>query len=274
MKSRSFCVILAVAAMPAFAFGQAPKKTVTPAARAVAASEMLTNKGIIAMTTAELGDDLIITKIHSSTCKFDVSADGLIALKTAGVSSNVIKNMMAKAEGKVVAATPAGSNDGTVTSVKKVSASGLNAELMNHVYIVNKSDNSSKPLEKVVAGIRTKQGFMSGASMLQVDGAKSGMRQAADQPVTFVVNTGGGAPELILYKVKSVKGKREVASMKVSSFSGVKTGEDVITFDVAKLQDGLYQITPSKTLAAGEYFFTGKPVAGATSMDAFTFGLD
>ena len=62
--------------------------------------------------------------------------------------------------------------------------------------------------------------------------------------------------------------------MKVNSFTGVKTGEDVIPFNVIKLKEGIFQISPNKTLEKGEYFFTGKPVSNATSVDSFCFGVD
>jgi hypothetical protein len=56
-------------------------------------SEVLTNEEVIRMTVAKLPDIVIVTKIKNSTCKFDISTDGLIKLKQAGVSDAVIQAM-------------------------------------------------------------------------------------------------------------------------------------------------------------------------------------
>lgn len=58
-----------------------------------APSEVLTNEEVIRLTLAKLPDSVILTKIRNSTCKFDVSTDGLIKLKQAGVSDAVIQAM-------------------------------------------------------------------------------------------------------------------------------------------------------------------------------------
>ena len=58
-----------------------------------APSEVLTNEEVIRMTVAKLPDSVIVTKIKNSTCKFDISTDGLIKLKQAGVSDAVIQAM-------------------------------------------------------------------------------------------------------------------------------------------------------------------------------------
>jgi hypothetical protein len=58
-----------------------------------APSEVLTNEEVIRMTVAKLPDSVIVTKIKNSACKFDISTDGLIKLKQAGVSDGVIQAM-------------------------------------------------------------------------------------------------------------------------------------------------------------------------------------
>ncbi|PVD51658.1 hypothetical protein DC498_13090 [Terrimonas sp.] len=254
------------------------KTTTKPAAKpaATAKGDALTNKSIIDLHKAGLGDEIILTKIAQSKCAFDLSTDGLIDLKSKGVSADVIKAMMNKSESGT---GNSAINTATIKEPVKSNSSGKTGspspELMNHVYVYDKSNQSAKPLEKSVAGIRTKQGMFGGSAMLQVDGAKSAVQIAPAETISFVINTGGATlPELTLYKLKSVKNKREVASMKVNSFSGVKTGEDVISLNISKLSEGIFEVTPAKKLEKGEYFFTGKPAAGANSMDAYTFGIE
>jgi hypothetical protein len=57
-------------------------------------SQVLTNKDVIALKSAGLGDDLVIAKIKESQPDFDFSTDDLIALKKANVSDVVISEMM------------------------------------------------------------------------------------------------------------------------------------------------------------------------------------
>ena len=242
------------------------------------ASAVLTNLGVIDMHKSGLGTDIILTSIESSPSKFNVTAPGLIALKKAGVDESVIKAMIEKQSGKVSATSVASATNSagkTGTSASNIKAEKASAlSLLNHVYY-SSSTSAAKPLEKMVAGIRTKQGAFGGSILLQVEGDKSEIRINSGDAAGFLINTGSEVlPELVLYKLKAVKGKREVATMKAGTFSGVKTGEDVITLNISRSGNGTYKITPGKTLLPGEYFFAGKPTPGSTSADAFAFGVD
>lgn len=72
---------------------------------ALAQTETLTNAKIIEMAKAGLGDEVVLSKIKSSDCKFDVSADALIELKKGGVSDAVIALMLEKGNEKASADT-------------------------------------------------------------------------------------------------------------------------------------------------------------------------
>jgi hypothetical protein len=63
----------------------------------VHAAEVIDNATVVRLTTAGLSADLIVLKIDQSEGRFDTSADGLIALKGAGVADMVIKAMLLKA---------------------------------------------------------------------------------------------------------------------------------------------------------------------------------
>lgn len=78
--------------------GGAPETLSSPLPAPVTSSapispEILTNAEVIRMVAAKLPESLIITKIRSSTCKFDTSTDALIRLKQAGVSDSVLQAM-------------------------------------------------------------------------------------------------------------------------------------------------------------------------------------
>lgn len=240
-----------------------------------AANTALTNAGIVEMHKSGLSKDIIITSIETSVCKFNVTPTGLVALKKAGIDEEVIKTMIEKQSALAPSkSTGASASDKKTTGSSARTEKALTLNLINHVYH-SSSPTDVQPLEKSVAGIRTKQGAFSASILWQVDGPSSGIRLKSDAITSFLINTGSDVlPELVLYKLNVVKGKREVAMTKASTFGGVKTGEDVLTLDISKLGNGIYKITPGKKLVAGEYFFTGKPAQGSSSAEAFAFGID
>ena len=61
------------------------------------AQQILNNDAIIKLVKAGLSDDLIVNTINTSPGNYDVSAEGIIALKTGGASDRVIAAMVAKA---------------------------------------------------------------------------------------------------------------------------------------------------------------------------------
>ena len=69
-----------------------------PLAAAPANSEaVFSNKDVIKLVKLELGDDVVIGKIKQATeIAFDLTTDGLVQLKQAGVSSRVISAMLEK----------------------------------------------------------------------------------------------------------------------------------------------------------------------------------
>lgn len=62
----------------------------------VAAQELLTNDSIIKMTEAGLSEDIILTKIQTSTGNYQLDTNGLLQLKAKNVSDRVIQAMLSK----------------------------------------------------------------------------------------------------------------------------------------------------------------------------------
>ena len=54
----------------------------------------LTNSGVIALVKIGLSEAIILKKIETSMCEFDVSAEALVSLTEAGVGEKVILSMM------------------------------------------------------------------------------------------------------------------------------------------------------------------------------------
>ncbi|MGD0347657.1 MAG: hypothetical protein ABSA85_12915 [Terracidiphilus sp.] len=79
-----------------------PQPAAQPAPQS--AQQILNNDAIIKLVKAGLSDDLIVSTINASPGAYDVSADGMIALKAAGASDRVVAAIVAKSS---TAAQPA-----------------------------------------------------------------------------------------------------------------------------------------------------------------------
>jgi hypothetical protein len=71
------------------------------------AQQALNNDAVIKLVKAGMSDDLIITTINAQPGAFDVSTDGLIALKSAGASDKVVGAIVLKAATAPPPAAPA-----------------------------------------------------------------------------------------------------------------------------------------------------------------------
>ena len=247
----------------------AQAKVTHPAKATAAHAETLTNSGVIALTGAGLSPELIVAKMESSACTFDLSTNGLVALKKAGVNDAVLQAMMSRGSGKV-GSTAKPKPGPTTNKAPKL-------EIANHPYFRN-SSGAWNPLEKATSSLKSKMVAMGygGVKMLfQIPNEKSPSRFIATDSTTFLINTfGTSMPEFVLYQAKLEKGNRAAVGAKVGGLSGVSSGQDVITFNVLPVGNGIFRLVPSKKLPPGEYFFAGKPVGNVMTVDAYAFGVD
>jgi len=73
----------------------------------LSAQQALNNDAVIKLVKAGLSDDLIVSTVNASAGTYDTSANGLIALKTAGVSDKVVAAIVVKNSGAVTTPPPA-----------------------------------------------------------------------------------------------------------------------------------------------------------------------
>jgi hypothetical protein len=57
------------------------------------AQDILDNRGVISLLGSRMSQDIVITKISSSKCKFDLSVNGLVELKEGRVPDKIVKAM-------------------------------------------------------------------------------------------------------------------------------------------------------------------------------------
>jgi len=75
-----------------------PKASAAQAAARPAAPPAMTNRDVILLVRAKTSDDVIIAKINRSKTRFDTSTQGLVALKQAGVSDQLIAVMVGSSD--------------------------------------------------------------------------------------------------------------------------------------------------------------------------------
>ena len=237
-------------------------------------AETLTNDSIIALTKAGLSEGLIIDKVNSESCNYDVSTDKLIALKQAGVPDSVVGAM-----------------------VRRCATLGQQRGLAG-------DDNSPDPRIKHSAGIYAFENWLNPAKLQLIRPSKpSGLRQTGNGSpffpfVTRLIVSGTTShiqepinnPEFYFYfnvsddkvsdfgvqnsfaaqspdefsLVKFVKkgDDRELMLAKVAFYGGLpataKKGVDskfTIHFKTEEIARGIYKVSVDKSLDAGEYAF-------------------
>lgn len=227
--------------------------------------EVLTNQTIIQLHSAGLGEDVLTAKINSSTCAFDLSTEGLIALKKAAVPDAVITAMLAKGTPPLIA--PA------VTTYPKTSGiyyydSTLKeyANLEPSVLTNEKSGGLGESLKRSVTGLFNAKlrASLSGKQAAQIfHTVAPSFLFVFDSTATGFANSNtylGSAQspnEFFLVKFTVSKKSREVVVGKENNLkSDIGIDDDVkISFTAKKLRKGVYEVTTTTPLRQGEYCF-------------------
>ncbi len=245
-------------------------------------TETLSNEGIISLTKAGMESGIILTKIGSSSCHFDVSTNALITLRKAGVEAAVLQAMMDKTDGRPIAKdntqqishTPAASS----APPPPAKPAEPKLDLINMVHLYDKASQTVRPLERATALLKTKSKFMGygGTNMvLEISPSHSPVRIRLDSVRSFIVNTGSGTDGFALYKAE-VKGNNRQGITAKFGMTGMKGSQGVMAVDMRPLGTGVYELIPNGTLEKGEYFFASRSAgSGATTnVDVYAFGVD
>ena len=240
-------------------------------ATSLTAQEVLTNESLISLKKAGFSDAIIISKIRSSQTKFDVSTKGLIGLKTAGMSEQVIEavvNAGSAPAAPAAAPAPAAPAAGAAPAASRES-------------IFNLIGGKSVELAASNASMEISTGFFDSKSELVLKGRKAAYRIADKKPVFYSTWSANDAP-LVRLKPGSDHDDR---NLKISSGSfapfggsmkyGVRSEDKVDMEAVEKDARGLYKLTPKEPLKPGEYGFvlTYGMAAGASGR-VYDFGVD
>lgn len=266
MRKKNFTILLALAVslcLAGLSFGQ---------------DEVMTNSEVISLSKAGLSSSIIIDKIRTSKTNFDMSTDGLIKLKQAGIPDDIVTAMLAAKSGKAPSAPAAASGEFTPGK-----ASGdPNDPASPHtygIYMYEEKDGVRKMTQlapNVSAQNRTGGMFTSSLTYgigkvkikANLPGRTANLQIQNPKPVFYFyldvtsggLNTSSGVPstpnEFTLVRFNQRSDNREVTIGKANAF-GAKGGlsdEYVVQFTSEDMGNGIFKITPI-TLTKGEYGF-------------------
>ena len=269
------------------------------------AQQGLNNDAIVKMVKAGLSDDIIVTTINSQAGTYDTTTDGLIALKTAGVSDKVVGAMISRSSGAVAtAAAPAPAAMASTAGNPDDPAAAHEAG----IYIYNDAAPTGSKMTELEPNVYT-QGKTGGvlASAMTYGIAKIKMKavlrgahanaQIKDaQPVFyfFFEETSAGLSHasgifggtstpneytLLKFDVKGETRETVIGKANVFGASGGTDDKAVVPFTYTKLRPGVYKVVLSAPLPAGEFGFISSggsvnvgPMGSTTNSRVFDFG--
>jgi hypothetical protein len=126
--------------------------------------------------------------------------------------------------------------------------------------------NGYIPLEREFATVTRSGGIygLGGATVYRVQGARSPVRVRQSDRVVFVVrlDSGWDPRDFQLLRLDSRMGVRQTQS-------GISGSPPALPVEIRKVSNSVYEIAPSRGLAAGEY-----AVSSLRSNDSYCFGVD
>lgn len=263
-------------------------------------AETLTNKSIMDLQQLNLGDDVILEKIKTSQCDFDVSVDGLKQLKEANVSAVVIKAMIspkAAVPVAVPAAVPAAVAASGPASQPEVAGdpNDPNAPHGPGVYLYEETGGQKK-MTKIMPespSVSGGAGPFGGSERAVLTGLSAKLELTTRKPVFYMFLgtsgdtqlAGGVTPAQLPLAQFDLKDNKKVQerSVVIGSHAGGPFSSRVTNgleekskrpFDAQEIRPGVYKITLQNDLPDGEYGFV-KMSGGfeSASGQMFCFGI-
>lgn len=245
------------------------------------AQQALNNDSVIKLVKGGLSDDLIITTINAQPGSYDTSTDGLIALKTAGVSDKVVAAIVTKAAAPVpapLAATPQPAASAGPSLPKGVDSVGLYCPAKDGswqeviAYDVNiVSSGAIKSFTKHM---------VKGNNDGQVEGDTSRLKLTLPAKFLLYVPEGRSPGEYQLVHFRIVNGNREFSliARKPNPKNPDAQLRDTVDFDTKKIELRLYEVDLGKDLGKGEYGIlppldTGSTSKGGSQERIYTFSV-
>jgi hypothetical protein len=234
----------------------------------------LNNDAVIKLIKAGMSEDIIVSTINASQGAYDTSANGLIALKTAGASDKVVSAIVVKATTAAPAAAAA-SGSALPPGVDSIG-----------VYYQDKDGSWQEVMTEVVTGKTggalkklATYGIVKGDINGNVKGTSSRLKMSLPAKFILYVPEGRSPGEYELIRLHAHEKDREFRSSTggvIHSSSGA--ARDSIDFTAKKIAPRVYEIVLDQTLGKGEYGYlapndTGNQGNAASSGKIYTFSI-
>jgi hypothetical protein len=238
------------------------------AAMPAVAQQGLTNADIVKMQSAGLSESIILASVNGQPAAYDTSADGLLALKKAGVTDAVVAAMISRnAAMKSGVSNPAGTNvpaaapAGPPPGVDEIGVYYQDKDKAWHSIPSEIVNTKSGGLLKSIASDGIVKGDMNG----HIKGAQSATKLTTGLNLLIYMPETFSATDYILVKLHKNSDNREFRAMTGGVFhsSGGAT-KDTVDFGTQKLAPHVYELTFVAPLTPGEYGIL-PPGATATS---------
>lgn len=239
--------------------------------------ELLTNNTVIKMVKAKLSEDTIINKIKGSKADFDLSTDGLIKLKEAGASDNIInamQNPQSEAPAAQIGRSASASSSGDVSILQ-------NGKAVEMEYVAGFTKTLSTYATPFMFGV----GSIKTRFVIMASGEHSSF-QIKDKNPAFMIKLHPSEIGLVkfdadTYNKKPVRYVLRVGDMWQTQGQAAGPGQTNIDFDYKKESNGIYKITLKSPLEKGEYGFIapgtgsgmGGPWSPSSSYKIFDFAV-
>lgn len=226
-------------------------------------AEALNNDAIVKLAKAGMSEDVILATINGSAGSYDTSTNGLIALKSAGLSDKVVAAILTKSLAPAGSAAPAANGSALPAGIDDVG-----------VYYKDKS-GTWMPLMPEIVNFKSGGVMKSFATGGMVKGDINGHLQGghAKTTVTFpaaiaiYVPEGTAVTEYQLLRLRAGGNSREFRSVTggVYHVSGGAT-RDAVEFQSQKIGPRVYQVTLDPSLGKGEYGILPPGSYGSSNM--------
>ena len=251
--------------------------------------DTLNNDKVIKMVKSGLTPFIIVKSINSAKfTNFDLSSDGLIALKKNGVPDSLVSLMFDKSNNQFSSNTIQGNGANnskqvhdvkSATIINKPSSSESLDNLEPGIYLENEGSDNYIRLNGIIGQYRTKTDFVIGLTAkasYQIPGKSALVKTKIPSPVFYmIIGDGPGdqvfEPSRILMARSEVKkdnryiiAYKGLVGMSQYNSTTLSKGEGIIIPTFTRISNKLYKITFEKKLPPGNYFFCPSSVSYAT----------
>ena len=238
-----------------------------------AAAEVMTNQTVLALLKAGLGDELVVAKINSEPCNYDVSTNSILSLKASGASERVIAAMVMRCASASAARGIAGDDASSDPMVRH--SPGIyvmeNWQTPPHLQPVNASKSSGMKTSgngSLLLPLVAKMILPGAYSRIQVPSSSPTFYfyfNPNDQAVSDFGQEHSAAAQspdgFTLVRFKQRRDTRELEMGRASAYGGSLvsfrkglTLKSSVPFTSAQRGSGIYQVSLG-TLEPGEYAF-------------------